>query len=83
MSVLVSVDGAVLIDEQHEPSGVRGQGRASTVDMLWLGPGTYGVSIAIMDDGETWNEVFTGDVTVDPGQIVTLYWDDSASIFVR
>lgn len=79
----VSVDGTVLIDDEHEPSGIRGQGRASTMEMLWLGPGTYAVSISIMDDGENWDEVFTGDVPVEPGQIVTLYWDDSEGIFVR
>ena len=83
VSLRVSVDGTVLVSDQHEPSGVRGQGRASTMEMLWLGPGTYSVSISIMDDGETWSEVFTGDVTVDAGQIVTLYWDDAEGIFVR
>ena len=71
----VVVDGEEVLDETYPPAGLRNEGKSSTVDTLWLGSGEYLVTIEMMDDGETFEVVFDGPVTLEGERILTLLWD--------
>ena len=77
----VVVDGEEVLDEIYPPAGLRNEGKSSTVDTLWLGSGEYQVTIEMMDDGETFEVVFDGPVTLDQERILTLLWDEDSDAF--
>jgi ferredoxin len=78
----LEVDGESILEESYSPSGLRREGASSGLESLWLAPGSYQVSLWMMDDGESWREVFTGPVEIETQQVSILAYDKEQDAFL-
>jgi len=77
----LSVDGESRGEEDFPPTGLRDEGKSSTLETIWLGSGEYDIEIRMMDDGATWRMVFDAPVRLDPETFVTLLWSEDLGQF--
>ena len=75
------VDGDQIQAWTFQPSGLHKEGATYALENIWLAPGNYNVSLRMMDDGESWREVFSGPVTVGEGRAAVLTYTQSENAF--
>ncbi len=78
----LEVDGVQVGEYTYNPSGLRKEGPVFVVESEVVPPGEHEVRVWVMDDGETWREVFNGRVTVEPGRVLTLIYDKELDRFL-
>ena len=78
----LEIDGQVVDEWQYEPTGLRDEGASYGLESLWLDPGTYQIRLDMMDDGETWQEVFIGRVTVRADEVTILSYNNQQNAFI-
>jgi hypothetical protein len=82
VQVRLTVDGQLAWERSYRPRGLRREGAIYALESWWLSPGQHQVEIALMDDGATWQLVFSGNLEVSPGESKTLYFDSAKYAFV-
>ena len=82
MIVRVMVDGATILDETYEPSGVSGNGRISALEFLEIGAGTHQVEVLVKDDSDEFRTAFSGEVEFVQGKVLILAYDEANDVFI-
>ncbi len=78
----VEIDGEVVGEWTYQASGLHHEGAAYGLETLWRDPGTYPLTIFMMDDGEHWREVFAGDIVVETARVSVLTYDSEQDAFI-
>jgi hypothetical protein len=75
VQIRFQIAGQPPMEREYRPAGLRREGPSRGFEEWTVSPGQHQVDIHLMDDGATWRPVFSGLVTVEPGQVRTLTFD--------
>lgn len=82
ISVRVSVDGELILEDTYKPSGLSGNGRISALKFLEIESGTHQIEVLIKDDDGDFRSVYLGNVNFEKGQVLVLAYDETLDAFV-
>ncbi len=82
ISVRVSVDGELILEDTYKPSGLSGNGRISALKFLEIESGMHQIEVLIKDDDGDFRSVYLGNVNFEKGQVLVLAYDETLDAFV-
>jgi len=80
VSVRITVDGEMILDETYKPTGIGGNGRISTLQFLPIATGTHQVEIQLKDDNNDYRVVYSDEVSFEKSQVIVFYYNDKSGV---
>ncbi|HEU5318023.1 MAG TPA: 4Fe-4S binding protein [Chloroflexota bacterium] len=73
----IAVQGQPAMEREYRPGGLHKEGISYGVETLAISPGTRGVRVELMDDGNVWRTVYDGEVVIERSRVRILTYDSA------
>ena len=83
LAVRVWLDGERFQERVYRAGGLRHEGLIRAVETWVLPTGSYALRVEMNPDGARWREVFSGEVRLEPGRVLTLRYDPGDDRFLE
>lgn len=82
VSVVVVMDGEMILEETYQPSGVGGNGRISALEFLSIPAGSHQIEMRLKDDENDYRVVYSDTLDLTVGQVVVFSYDDKSDMVI-